>query len=102
MKKISIILSSLMLIILLTRCSGNNSVANDTSKGCYYRDFIKIYEGLYYDPATNNVYMWNGAYSINSATVPSPYYTADGEIYKYNPETKELEEPKKEEDTNDN
>ena len=86
-------------------CSGNNDnyVTNNTSKRCYYKDFIKIYDGLYYDPATNNVYMWNGSYGIvNNATVPSPYYTADGEIYKYNPETKELEEPKKEEDTNDN
>ena len=59
----------------------DNYVTSNTSKRCYYKDFIEIYQGLYYDPSTNNVYMWNESYGFSySATVPSPYYTADGEI----------------------
>ena len=56
---------------------------------------IKIGNELWYDSTTGIVYWWNGyIYSANCATTPTPYYSSNGLLYRYIPETNTLEEVK--------
>ena len=55
---------------------------------------IKIGNFLYYDSTTRIVYWWNGYRWNNAATTPTPYYSPNGLLYKYIPETNSLEEIK--------
>lgn len=56
-------------------------------------NFNKISNGLYYDSATKIVYLWNGQfYSSNFGISPTPYYSPNGLLYRYIPETNTLEE----------
>lgn len=55
----------------------------------------KIGNGLWYDTTTSIVYWWNGFLTnMGSAvsTPPTPYYSPNGLIYRYIPETNTLEE----------
>lgn len=54
---------------------------------------LPIGEGLYYDYTTGIVYWWGG-YMTNSycSTTPTPYYSPNGLLYRYIPETNMLEE----------
>ena len=56
----------------------------------------KIGNGLWYDTTTGIVYWWNGFLSNISevSTPPTPYYSPNGLIYRYIPETNTLEEIK--------
>ena len=55
----------------------------------------KIGNGLWYDTTTGIVYWWNGYMnSANWATVPTAYYSPNGLLYRYIPETNTLEEIK--------
>ena len=58
----------------------------------YKSSLIGSYPGLWYDTSTQIVYIWNGNISGYSATTPSPYYSPNGHLYKYNPEANMLEE----------
>ena len=59
--------------------------------------FIKIDKILYYDKDTKIVFLWNG-YCHNSVlgisnydTVPVPYPSEDGSLFRYNEETRQIE-----------
>lgn len=49
-------------------------------------DFVKIEEDIYYDPATNIVYMRETTYGWND--IYEPYMAPDGLPYKYDPQAK--------------
>lgn len=56
---------------------------------------IPVGEGLYYDFTTGIVYWWNGSLGIyNHSSTPTPYYSPNGLLYRYIPETNMLEEIK--------
>lgn len=60
-------------------------------KGIY--SLIHIGNGLYYDNETGIVYWWGGVLGYSqSATVPSAYYSSNGLLCKYDPETGHIEE----------
>ena len=70
-----------------------------TTEGTAYKDFgvdrlQKLDGGLYYDQTTGIVYFWNGFFSItkNSATTPTPYYSGNGKLYRYDPVSNTMEE----------
>lgn len=52
--------------------------------------------GLYYDQTTGIVYWWNGVLTIGSqtSTTPTPYYSENGKLYRYDPESNTMEEIK--------
>lgn len=72
----------------------NNEEENQTD--VFGKDALEpIGNGLWYDTNTKIVYWWNGVlYTTceSCATTPSSYIAPNGLPYKYNPETKELEE----------
>jgi hypothetical protein len=57
---------------------------------------LPIGECLYYDYTTGIVYWWNGfmRHTNSSSTTPTPYYSPNGLLYRYIPETGCLEEIK--------
>lgn len=55
---------------------------------------IPIGERLYYDYTTGIVYWWNGTIEASWSTTPTPYYSPNGLLYRYIPETNMLEEIK--------
>lgn len=51
--------------------------------------------GLYYDQTTGIVYWWNGALSLSQYdTTPTPYYSENGKLYRYDPVSNTMEEIK--------
>lgn len=57
---------------------------------------VEIGDGLWYNSETGIVYWWNGsliAYSEHSTT-PTPYYSPNGHLYRYNVNKNSLEEIK--------
>lgn len=86
MKKLLIIaLCSLM----LAGCQSEQTV--DTGAGA--ENLIMIDSYLYYDSSTLIVYWWNNsALMMSGAVMPTAYYAPNGLPYKWNPQTKELEE----------
>ena len=71
-----------------------------TTEGTTYKDFgvdtlQKLDDGLYYDQTTGIVYFWNGVFSIaNNSTTPTPYYSENGKLYRYDPVSNTMEEVK--------
>lgn len=55
---------------------------------------VELGDGLWYNSETGIVYWWNGVINSMSerSTTPTPYYAPNGLLYKYNPNTKSLEE----------
>ena len=55
---------------------------------------VEIGDGLWYNSETGIVYWWNGVINSMSerATTPTPYYAPNGLPYRYNTNTKSLEE----------
>ena len=50
---------------------------------------------LYYDQNTGIVYWWNGALSLSQYdTTPTPYYSENGKLYRYDPVSNTMEEIK--------
>lgn len=86
MKKLLIIaLCSLM----LTGCHSEHVTNTETG----VENLIMIDDYMYYDSSTLIVYWWNGNWKwTNGATMPTVYYAPNGFPYKWNPQTKELEE----------
>lgn len=86
MKKLLIIaLCSLM----LTGCRSEH--VTNTATGV--ENLIMIDDCMYYDSSTLIVYWWNGNWKwTNGATMPTVCYAPNGFPYKWNPQTKELEE----------
>lgn len=84
-KLLTIALCSLM----LTGCHSEHVINTKTGIG----SLIMIDDYLYYDSSTLIVYWWNGDWLWkNGATTPTAYYAPNGLPYKWNPQTKELEE----------
>jgi hypothetical protein len=101
MKKILIVSLICLTFISLVGCENNTPVnvnvenKNNLSNTVFGKSaLVKIGDGLWYDSTTRIVYFWNGKYSYQSATTPSPYYAPNGLPYKYNPETNTFEEIK--------
>ena len=72
-----------------------------TTEGTAYKDFgvdrlQKLGGGLYYDQTTGIVYWWNGVLTIGSqtSTTPTPYYSENGKLYRYDPVSSTMEEVK--------
>lgn len=90
--------------ILLTAFDSDHSMQASvkTTEGTAYKDFgvvdrlQKLDGGLYYDQTTGIVYFWNGSFGIarNSATMPTPYYSENGKLYRYDPVSNTMEEVK--------
>ena len=48
---------------------------------------------LYYDQNTGIVYWWNGALFLSQHdTTPTPYYSENGKLYRYDPVSNTMEE----------
>lgn len=72
---------------------GVSQIANDRIIG--KSALVEIGNYLWYDSTTGIVYWWNGIMTANSASIaPSPYYSPNGYLYRYIPETNRLEEVK--------
>ena len=72
-----------------------------TTEGAAYKDFgvdrlQKLGGGLYYDQTTGIVYWWNGSlhYGSSDSTTPTPYYSENGKLYRYDPVSSTMEEVK--------
>ena len=95
---------SLLLAITLTGCIEKEVVTVNTNSSDNVSQtintniigvsaLIKIGNGLYYDSATGIVYWWNGRMHYSQAdTTPTPYYSSNGFLYEYIPETNTLQE----------
>ena len=55
---------------------------------------IKINKYMYYDSSTYIVYWWNGEFYANQAIAPSPYYSSNGLLCKYDKNTNSIIEIK--------
>lgn len=53
---------------------------------------VEIGDYIYYDSTTGIVYWWNGCYHSDWSTSPTAYYSPNGHLYRYNPQTNTLEE----------
>ena len=99
---LAIFIIALAFILLSTLDSDHSMQASvKTTEGTAYKDFgvdrlQKLDGGLYYDQTTGIVYFWNGAFSIgdSSATMPTPYYSENGKLYRYDPVSNTMEEVK--------
>ena len=98
-RKILILIASLLLFCTLTGCGSETIVVNvEDQKNISGSNFgidalIDIGDGLYYDSTTRIVYLWNGCLNLSYySTTPTPYYAPNGLPYKYNPETNTFEE----------
>ena len=88
----------LLITVTVTGCNKTGAVQEEkesqvliNSKGVY--SLIHIGNGLYYDSETGIVYWWGGVLGYSSgATIPSAYYSSNGLLCKYNPETGHIEE----------
>lgn len=72
-----------------------------TTEGTACKDFgvdrlQKLDGGLYYDQTTGIVYFWNGLFGMasSSATMPTPYFSENGKLYRYDPVSNTMEEVK--------
>lgn len=71
-----------------------------TTEGTVYKDFgvdrlQKLNDRLYYDQTTGIVYFWNGVFSIaknSNSTTPTPYYSENGKLCRYDPVSNTMEE----------
>lgn len=101
--KIKSLILSLALIFTLSGCSekeivtvnidSNNGVSQGISTVLGKSAMIWLGNGLWYDSATGIVYWWNGKMNyLRSDTTPTPYYSSNGLLYRYIPETNTLEE----------
>lgn len=98
MKKILLGLILSAMILTLTSCEEksinvnveNSTELNNTVLGS--STLIEIGDRLYYDSTTRIVYWWNGRFTTNAATTPSPFLAPNGLPYRYNPETNTFEE----------
>ncbi len=108
LRKSVVVLLCCMVIFTAVGCSSETESAESiitvksiNGEVTVYRDIVgtdalvEIGDGLYYDSITGIVYWWNGIFSRTySATVPTPYYSSNGLLFRYIPETKTLEEIK--------
>ncbi|SCG88028.1 Uncharacterised protein [uncultured Clostridium sp.] len=98
---LAIFIIALAFILLSTLDSDPSmQVSVKTTEGTTYQDFgvdmlQKLDGGLYYDQTTGIVYFWNGVFSIaNNSTTPTPYYSENGKLYRYDPVSNTMEEVK--------
>lgn len=88
--------------IAFTGCSSSPDIAPE-NEAIYYENAsknmdlgitalkrISFASDLYYDTNTYIVYYWNGCSGGYSATMPTLYYSTDGNKCKYNPEIGEI------------
>ena len=94
LKKIILGLALLLCISNIMACNRPRNVnasisdkdGNIVSSNSYGIANLKsISQSLYYDSVTKIVYFWNGVFSIDNATMPTPYYSENGKLIKYNP-----------------
>lgn len=75
----------------LTACSSETNATPMLNMG--KDSLIEIGDCVYYDSYTGVVYWWNGYMKTgHSNTSPTPYYSPNGYLYRYIPETNTLEE----------
>ena len=98
---LTIFIIALAFILLSTLDNDPSMQASvKTTEGSAYKDFgvdmlQKLDGGLYYDQTTGIVYFWNGVFSIaNNSTTPTPYYSENGKLYRYDPVSNTMEEVK--------
>lgn len=85
-----------VMILFAGFLSGCNNIvyARNTTRGIYNLSDVTNTTGLYYDTITGIVYWWNGCFYSNTSTTPTPYYSPNGLLYRYIPETNTFEEVK--------
>lgn len=99
---LTIFIIALAFILLSTLDNDPSMQASvKTTEGTTYKDFgvdtlQKLDGGLYYNQTTGIVYFWNGSFSMggSSATMPTPYYSENGKLYRYDPVSNTMEEVK--------
>lgn len=107
-RKWMVMVVSLTLIFVLVECSAEKEVIlvnlesssdNDSrilpNQNIGISAMAELGDGVWYDTTTGIVYWWNGFYNASYASnTPSPYYSSNGYLYRYIPETNRLEEVK--------
>lgn len=80
------------MVVLNTEIEGISQVINNNVLG--KSALVEIGNELYYDSVTGIVYWWNGYLNDydRACTTPTPYYSSNGLLYRYIPETNILEE----------
>lgn len=87
---IVMLLIALTIGTLITGCGTSTSTEQVVTE---HTDSIlkPITKDLYYDGNTKIVYWWNGYLNhFDHATAPTPYYSENGNLCKYHPETGEI------------
>ena len=89
------------IFISITSCGSSiwTSIKTDgksVSKPAGVSRLQSLGSGLYYDQTTGIVYFWNGTFSVgsSSSTTPTPYYSENGKLYRYDPASNTMEEIK--------
>ena len=91
---IFILLFILLTLITTTGCTINIETKEKTIERAKLgtHTLIHIENELYYDSITGIIYWWNGVSYGTFATMPSEYYSSNGLLCKYDPETRHIEE----------
>lgn len=87
---IAMLIMVLTMSALITGCGTSASTEQVVTE---HTDSIlkPITKDLYYDGNTKIVYWWNGYLNhFDHATAPTPYYSENGNLCKYHPETGEI------------
>jgi putative type II protein secretion system D len=87
------------IFIFITSCTSSTQMNVKTDNGAVNKEFGTVRlqslgSGLYYDQTTGIVYWWNGVLTIGSqaSTTPTPYYSENGKLYRYDPVSSTMEE----------
>lgn len=100
-KRITLLLIAGLIAISLVGCTSSTQMNVKTDNGAVNKEFgtarlQSLGSGLYYDQTTGIVYWWNGVLTTGSqvSTVPTPYYSENGKLYRYDPISNTMEEVK--------
>lgn len=99
-KRITLLLIAGLITISLVDCTSSTQMNVKTDNGAVNKEFgtarlQSLGSGLYYDQTTGIVYFWNGVFSIaKNSTTPTPYYSENGKLYRYDPVSNTMEEVK--------
>lgn len=98
-KNITLLVAVGTIVILLTGCTSSIQMdvktdGESVNKSVGTSRLQELGSGLYYDQMTGIVYWWNGVLTIGSqtSTTPTPYYSKNGKLYRYDPASNTMEE----------
>ena len=88
------LIATILIFAGLFSVGSNSSTRMNVNKEFGATRLQSLGNGLYYDQTTGIVYWWNGVLTIGSqtSTTPTPYYSENGKLYRYNPVDNTMEE----------